>query len=162
MVRNTRQGWAIFAVMMIVLVGMIAAVYAFEARGVPQEAAAGAQLKTVASGAAAQPGGNMEGKEDRFGIGSSAMFAAITTGTSTGSVNSMHDSYTPLGGMVPLVLMHLGRCLRRRRGASSTGSLSHHRESSYGPMVGEHPEYLGKKIEMYEMKMATLIILIPV
>ena len=164
MVGNARQGWAIFAVMMIVLVGMITAAYAFEARGVPQEAAAGANLKAVASGATAQPGGNMEGKEGRFGIGSSAMFAAITTGTSTGSVNSMHDSYTPLGGMVPLVMIQLGEVIFGGVGAGLYGILVFAIIAVFiaGLMVGRTPEYLGKKIEMYEMKMATLIILIPV
>ena len=129
MVRNTRQGWAVFAVMMIVLVGLIAAAYAFEAHGVPQEAAAGADLQAVASGATAQPGGNMEGKETRFGIGSSAMFAAITTGTSTGSVNSMHDSFTPLGGMVPARPDPVGRGGLRRRGSGPLRDpcLCHHR-----------------------------------
>jgi potassium-transporting ATPase potassium-binding subunit len=164
MVRNTRQGWTVFAVMMIVLVGLIAAAYAFEARGVPQEAAAGADLQAVASGATAQPGGNMEGKETRFGIGGSAMFAAITTGTSTGSVDSMHDSYTPLGGMVPLVLIQLGEVIFGGAGAGLYGMLVFAIIAVFiaGLMVGRTPEYLGKKIETYEMKMATLIILIPV
>ncbi len=164
MVRNTRQGWAVFAVMMIVLLGMIAAAYAFEAGGVPQEAAAGADLHPVAAGANAQPGGNMEGKETRFGISGSAMFAAITTGTSTGSVNSMHDSFTPLGGMVPLVLIQLGEVVFGGVGAGLYGILVFAIIAVFiaGLMVGRTPEYLGKKIETYEMKMATLIILIPV
>ncbi len=164
MVRNTRQGWTVFAVMMIVLVGLMAAAYAFEARGVPQEAAAGADLQAVVSGTTAQPGGNMEGKETRFGIGGSAMFAAITTGTSTGSVNSMHDSFTPLGGMVPLVLIQLGEVIFGGAGAGLYGMLVFAIIAVFiaGLMVGRTPEYLGKKIETYEMKMATLIILIPV
>ena len=164
MVRNNRQGWAVFAVMMIVLVGLIAATYAFEAHGVPQEAAAGADLQAVASGVTAQPGGNMEGKETRFGIGSSAMFAAITTGTSSGSVNSMHDSFTPLGGMVPLVLIQLGEVVFGGVGSGLYGILVFAIIAVFiaGLMVGRTPEYLGKKIEMYEMKMASLIILIPV
>jgi K+-transporting ATPase ATPase A chain len=164
MVRNKRQGWAVFAVMMIVLVGMIAAAYAFEADGVPQQATAGADLNAVAAGTTAQPGGNMEGKETRFGIGTSAMFAAITTGTSTGSVNSMHDSFTPLGGMVPLVLIQLGEVIFGGVGAGLYGILVFAIIAVFiaGLMVGRTPEYLGKKIEVYEMKMATIIILIPV
>jgi potassium-transporting ATPase potassium-binding subunit len=164
MVRNTRQGWAIFGVMIIVLFGMLAALYAFEARGVPQEAAAGANVQAVTSGVTAQPGGNMEGKETRFGIGSSAAFAALTTGTSSGSVNSMHDSFTPLGGMIPLVLIQLGEVVFGGVGSGLYGMLVFAIIAVFiaGLMVGRTPEYLGKKIEMYEMKMATLIILIPV
>jgi K+-transporting ATPase ATPase A chain len=106
----------------------------------------------------------MEGKETRFGIGGSAMFAAITTGTSTGSVDSMHDSYTPLGGMVPLVLIQLGEVVFGGVGAGLYGILVFAIIAVFisGLMVGRTPEYLGKKIEMYEMKMATLVILIPV
>ncbi len=164
MVGNTRQGWAVFGVMMIVLVGMILAAYAFEARGVPQEAAAGADIHAVTSGQAAQPGGNMEGKETRFGIGISAMWAASTAATSNGSVNSMHDSYTPLGGMVPLVLIELGEVIFGGVGSGLYGILVFAIIAVFiaGLMVGRTPEYLGKKIEVYEMKMAALIILIPV
>ncbi len=135
MVRNTRQGWTVFAVMMIILVGLIAAAYAFEARGVPQEAAAGARPPSGRLGQTAQPGGNMEGKETRFGIGVSGQFAAVTTGTSTGSVNSMHDSYTPLGGMVPLGAHPTGRGgLRGRGGRASTGSLCSPSSRSSSPV----------------------------
>jgi K+-transporting ATPase ATPase A chain len=164
MVGNTRQGWAVFGVMMIVLVGMILAAYAFEARGVPQEAAAGADIHAVTSGQPAQPGGNMEGKETRFGIGISAMWAASTAATSNGSVNSMHDSYTPLGGMVPLVLIELGEVIFGGVGSGLYGILVFAIIAVFiaGLMVGRTPEYLGKKIEVYEMKMAALIILIPV
>jgi K+-transporting ATPase ATPase A chain len=164
MVGNTRQGWTVFAVMMVVLVGMVAAVYAFEASGVPQEAAAGADIQAVASGAGAQPGGNMEGKETRFGIGGSATWAAVTAATSNGSVNSMHDSYTPLGGMVPLILIQLGEVIFGGVGSGLYGILVFAIIAVFiaGLMVGRTPEYLGKKIEMYEMKMAAIIILIPV
>ncbi len=164
MVRNTRQGWTVFAVMIIMMVGLMAAVYAFEAQGVPREAAAGADLHVVTSGISAQPGGNMEGKETRFGIGASTMFAAVTTGTSTGSVNSMHDSYTPLGGMVPLLLIQLGEVVFGGAGAGLYGILVFAIIAVFiaGLMVGRTPEYLGKKIEVYEMKMASLIILMPV
>jgi K+-transporting ATPase ATPase A chain len=164
MVGNTKQGWAIFGVMMIVLVGMIVAAYAFEATGVPQETAAGADTHAVASGMTAQPGGNMEGKETRFGIGGSAPWAAATAATSNGSVNSMHDSYTPLGGMIPLVLIQFGEVIFGGVGSGLYGILVFAIIAVFiaGLMVGRTPEYLGKKIEMYEMKMAALIILIPV
>jgi K+-transporting ATPase ATPase A chain len=164
MVGNTRQGWAVFGVMMILLVALMAVAYTYEAKGVPQEARAGADLTAVASGPAAQPGGNMEGKEVRFGIGGSSMFAAITTGTSTGSVDSSHDSFTPLGGMVPLVLIQLGEVVFGGCGAGLYGILVFAIIAVFiaGLMVGRTPEYLGKKIEMYEMKMATLVFLIPV
>jgi potassium-transporting ATPase potassium-binding subunit len=164
MVGNVKQGWAVFAVMLIVLVGMIVAAYAFEARGVPQEATAGADLQAVTSGQHAQPGGNMEGKEARFGIGVSATWAAATAATSNGSVDSMHDSYTPLGGMVPLVLVQLGEVIFGGVGSGLYGILVFAIIAVFiaGLMVGRTPEYLGKKIETYEMKMAALIILIPV
>jgi potassium-transporting ATPase potassium-binding subunit len=164
MVGNTRQGWAVFAVMIIVLVGLIVAAYAFEAKGVPQEAAAGADIQAVTSGPDAQPGGNMEGKETRFGLGASAAWAAVTAATSNGSVDSMHDSYTPLGGMVPLVLIQLGEVIFGGVGSGLYGILVFAIIAVFiaGLMVGRTPEYLGKKIETYEMKMAALIILIPV
>ena len=164
MVGNARQGWAIFGVMMIVLVAMFAAAYALEARGVPQEAAAGANIRAVTAGPTAQAGGNMEGKETRFGVSGSTAFAVITTGTSTGAVNSMHDSYTPLGGMIPLVLIQFGEVIFGGVGSGLYGILVFAIIAVFiaGLMVGRTPEYLGKKIEMYEMKMATLIILIPV
>jgi potassium-transporting ATPase potassium-binding subunit len=143
---------------------MVAAAYAFEAKGVPQEAAAGANIQAVSSGANAQPGGNMEGKETRFGIGLSATWAAATAATSNGSVDSMHDSYTPLGGMVPLILIELGEVIFGGVGSGLYGILVFAIIAVFiaGLMVGRTPEYLGKKIEMYEMKMAALIILIPV
>ena len=111
MVGNTKQGWAVLAAMTIVLLGMVAAAYYFEQKGVPQVAAAGVQLHAVSGTTTAKPGGNMEGKEVRFGIANSALWASATTGASNGSVNSMHDSFTPLGGLVPLVTIHLGEVI---------------------------------------------------
>jgi K+-transporting ATPase ATPase A chain len=164
MVGNTRQGWTVLSVMLIVLMVMIAATYAFEAQGVPQQAAAGADIQAVVSGPGAQAGGNMEGKETRFGIGASAAWAAATAATSNGSVNSMHDSYTPLGGMVPLLLIQLGEVIFGGVGSGLYGILIFAIIAVFiaGLMVGRTPEYLGKKIETYEMKMASLVILVPV
>ena len=110
------------------------------------------------------PGGNMEGKEVRFGVANSALWATATTAASNGSVNSMHDSYTPLGGMVPLWLMQLGEVIYGGVGSGLYGMLAFVIVAVFvaGLMVGRTPEYLGKKIEAYEMKMASLILLIPV
>ena len=164
MVGNKKQGWAVLAAMTIMLIGMVAAAYYFEQQGVPQEAAAGAQLHAVATTATAQPGGNMEGKEVRFGIANSALWAAVTTGASNGSVNSMHDSFTPLGGMVPLLMIHFGEVVFGGVGSGLYVMLIFAIVAVFiaGLMVGRTPEYLGKKIEMYEMKMASLVLLIPV
>jgi K+-transporting ATPase ATPase A chain len=106
----------------------------------------------------------MEGKETRFGIGNSAAWAAATTGTSTGAVNSMHDSYTPLGGMIPMILIQLGEVIFGGVGSGLYGILIFAIIAVFiaGLMVGRTPEYLGKKIESYEMKMASLVILVPV
>jgi len=164
MVGNTKQGWAVLAAMTIVLLGMMIAVYHFEQQGVPQEAAAGAQLHAMSGTTTAQPGGNMEGKEVRFGIADSSIYTAATTGASNGSVNSMLDSFTPLGGLVPLVLLDLGEVIFGGVGSGLYGMLILAIVAVFiaGLMVGRTPEYLGKKIEMYEMKMASLIILIPI
>jgi K+-transporting ATPase ATPase A chain len=110
------------------------------------------------------PGGNMEGKEARFGIANSALWATATTVASNGSVNSMHDSYTPLGGLVPLWSMQLGEIIYGGVGSGLYGMLAFVIVAVFvaGLMVGRTPEYLGKKIEAYEMKMASLMILIPV
>jgi K+-transporting ATPase ATPase A chain len=112
---------------------------------------------------AVQPGGNMEGKEVRFGIASSALWATATTSASNGSVNSMHDSFTPIGGLVPMWLMQLGEVVYGGVGSGLYGMLVFAIVAVFvaGLMVGRTPEYLGKKIEAYEMKMASLIILIP-
>jgi K+-transporting ATPase ATPase A chain len=110
-----------------------------------------------------QPGGNMEGKEARFGIATSALWATATTAASNGSVNSMHDSYTPLGGMVPMWLMQLGEIIYGGVGSGLYGMLIFAIIAVFvaGLMVGRTPEYLGKKIESFEMKMSSLVILIP-
>ena len=112
---------------------------------------------------ALQSGGNMEGKEVRFGIANSALWATATTAASNGSVNSMHDSFTPLGGLVPMWLMQLGEVIFGGVGSGLYGMLMFAIVAVFvaGLMVGRTPEYLGKKIEAYEMKMASLVILIP-
>lgn len=164
MVGNTKQGWVVLAAMTIILVGMISAAYYFEQHGVPQVAQLGANLDAAGGATPAQPGGNMEGKEVRFGIANSAAWASATTGASNGSVNSMHDSFTPLGGLVPLVMIQLGEVVFGGVGSGLYVMLVFAIVAVFiaGLMVGRTPEYLGKKIEMYEMKMASLIILIPV
>jgi K+-transporting ATPase ATPase A chain len=158
MVGNTRQGWAILAAMLVLMVGFTALAYSAEAAGNPRLAALG--VNQTAS--ALQPGGNMEGKELRFGIAPSATFATITTGTSSGAINSTHDSFTPLGGLILLVMMQLGEVAPGGVGSGLYGMLVFVLIAVFvaGLMVGRTPEYLGKKIEPFEMKMAALIILI--
>lgn len=158
MVGNTRQGWAILAAMLVLMVGFTALAYSAEAAGNPRLATLG--VNQTAS--ALQPGGNMEGKELRFGIAPSATFATITTGTSSGAINSTHDSFTPLGGLIPLVMMQLGEVAPGGVGSGLYGMLVFVLIAVFvaGLMVGRTPEYLGKKIEPFEMKMAALIILI--
>jgi K+-transporting ATPase ATPase A chain len=150
MVGDARQGWAILAAMLIVLAGFQLFGTWAEARGNPAVAALGA------------PGGNLEGKEVRFGVARSAMFAAATTATSSGAVNSMHGSYTPLGGLVPLFLMQFSETILGGVGSGLYGMLVFVIVAVFiaGLMVGRTPEYLGKKIEAYEVKMAALIVLI--
>ncbi len=159
MVGDRRQGVALLAVMTLVFVAFLGtAVYA-EQQGNSRLAALG-----IAQAASADhPGGNMEGKEMRFGIVNSALWATATTAASNGSVNSMHDSYTPLGGLAPLLLMQLGEVIFGGVGSGLYGLLAFAIVAVFvaGLMVGRTPEYLGKKIEVFEMKMATLIILIP-
>jgi K+-transporting ATPase ATPase A chain len=159
LIGDTRQGWALLAAMSIVFVALLGACVYFEQQGTPQLAAAGADL--VAS--EAQSGGNMEGKETRFGIVNSALWATATTAASNGSVNSMHDSYTPLGGLVPLWLMQLGEVIFGGVGSGLYGMLVFVIVAVFiaGLMVGRTPEYLGKRIEAFEMKMAALAILLP-
>jgi potassium-transporting ATPase potassium-binding subunit len=158
MVGDTRQGWALLAVMMLILVVGMVGTYAAESAGNPALATLGVDMKA----SDLQPGGNMEGKEVRFGIARSALFATATTATSTGAVDSMHDSFTPLGGMVPLVMMHLGEVVLGGVGSGLYGMLAFVIVAVFvaGLMVGRTPEYLGKKIEIYQMKMAALLILI--
>ncbi|MBX3056722.1 MAG: potassium-transporting ATPase subunit KdpA [Anaerolineae bacterium] len=159
MVGDRRQGVALLAVMLIVFVGFLGTAVWAEQSGNPRLAALG--IDQTAS--AAQSGGNMEGKEARFGIANSALWATATTAASNGSVNSMHDSYTPLGGLAPLLLMQLGEVIFGGVGSGLYGLLAFAIAAVFvaGLMVGRTPEYLGKKIETFEMKMATLVILIP-
>jgi K+-transporting ATPase ATPase A chain len=158
MVGDTRQGWALLAAMLILLVALIVAAYAAEAAGNPKLTALGVD-QTAGN---LQPGGNMEGKEVRFGLANSSLWATVTTAASNGSVNSMHDSFTPLGGMVPLVMMMFGEVVFGGVGSGLYGMLVFVIVAVFvaGLMVGRTPEYLGKKIETYEMKMASLLILI--
>ncbi len=158
MVGDTRQGWAILAAMMVILVVFIFGAYAAEATGNPRLAALGADQTS----SEINPGGNMEGKEVRFGVPNSALWATATTAASNGSVNAMHDSFTPLGGLVPLVMMHFGEVVFGGVGSGLYGMLIFVIVAVFvaGLMVGRTPEYLGKKIEAYEMKMASLLILI--
>jgi len=159
MVRDTRQGWAILAAMTLILVACIAGIMAAEESGNPALAHAGADQSTSAG----SPGGNMEGKEARFGIGLSALWAAATTAASNGSVDAMHDSFTPLGGMIAMWLIQLGEVIYGGVGSGLYGMLAFAIIAVFvaGLMVGRTPEYLGKKIEAHEMKMASLIVLLP-
>lgn len=159
MVGDTRQGWAILAAMAIIFVVLLAGVFMAEQSGNP----AFTKLGVDQTASSLQPGGNMEGKETRYGIANSTLWAAATTAASNGSVNSMHDSYTPLGGLVPLWLMQLGEVIYGGVGSGLYGMLVFALVTVFiaGLMVGRTPEYLGKKIESYEMKMAVLVILIP-
>jgi potassium-transporting ATPase potassium-binding subunit len=158
MVGDQRQGWAVFAVMGILFLGGVVVAYWAEAAGNPAFAPLG--IDTAAS--ALQAGGNMEGKEVRFGIANSALFATITTDASCGAVNAMHDSFTPLGGLVPLFNIQLGEIIVGGVGAGLYGMLLFAIVAVFvaGLMVGRTPEYLGKKIEAKEVKMAMLAILI--
>ena len=158
LVGDTRQGWAILTAMLILLVVFIGIGYAAEASGNPYLTALGVDQ----TGSSLQPGGNMEGKELRFGPANSALWATVTTAASNGSVNSMHDSFTPIGGLVPLVMMMFGEVVFGGVGSGLYGMLIFVIVAVFvaGLMVGRTPEYLGKKIEAYEMKMASLLILI--
>ena len=158
MVGSTRQGWAIFAAMTIMFVGGLSLCYWSEAHGNPNVAKLGVMTQPTAG----QPGGNMEGKEVRFGIANSALFATVTTDASCGAVNSMHDSYTPLGGMVPLVNIMCDETIFGGVGAGLFGMLMYAVIAVFigGLMVGRTPEYVGKRIEKYEVRMAVLAVLI--
>jgi len=158
MVGDTRQGWAILAAMALLFVGELSIAVYNEQRGNPHVAALGVDQ----AASALQPGGNMEGKEARFGIGSSALFATLTTGTSCGAVNSMHDSFTPLGGFVPLFNMMLGEVVFGGVGTGLYSMLIFAIVGVFiaGLMIGRTPEYLGKKIEAFEMKMSSIAILV--
>jgi K+-transporting ATPase ATPase A chain len=159
MVGDTRQGWAILAAMTLILVALIFVVVPAEQTGNPALAA----LSVDQSASVSQSGGNMEGKETRFGITNSALWAAVTTAASNGSVNAMHDSFTPIGGLVPMWLMQLGEVVFGGNGSGLYGMIMFAIVAVFvaGLMIGRTPEYLGKKIEAYEMKMAAITILIP-
>jgi potassium-transporting ATPase potassium-binding subunit len=153
MIGDTRQGWALLAAMSILFVGFLAVCVLSEQAGNPILAKLGVE----------QPLGNMEGKEVRFGVVNSALWATATTAASNGSVNAMHDSFTPLGGLVPMVLMQLGEIIFGGVGSGLYGMLVFAIVAVFvaGLMVGRTPEYVGKKIEAYEMKMASLAVLFP-
>ena len=159
MVGDTRQGWAILAAMTLILVALIFVEVPLEQIGNP----ALASLSVDQSATVSQSGGNMEGKETRFGITNSALWAIVTTAASNGSVNAMHDSFTPIGGMIPLWLMQLGEVIFGGVGSGLYGMIMFAIVAVFvsGLMIGRTPEYLGKKIEAYEMKMAAITILIP-
>lgn len=159
MVGDTRQGWALLAAMFVIFLPLLWLCVSQEQGGNP----ALASLPIDHAASALQAGGNMEGKEVRFGIANSALWATATTAASNGSVNAMHDSFTPLGGLVPLVLMQLGEIIFGGAGSGLYGMLMFAIVAVFvgGLMVGRTPEYLGKKIEAYEMKMASLVILVP-
>ena len=160
MVKDTRQGWAVLAAMTVIFVALLAVLRRGRAGGQPGPGEAG---RRPAAQPRSQSGGNMEGKEVRFGIANSALWATATTAASNGSVNSMHDSFTPLGGLVPMWLMQLGEVVFGGVGSGLYGMLVFAIIAVFvaGLMVGRTPEYLGKKIEAFEMKMAALVILIP-
>jgi potassium-transporting ATPase potassium-binding subunit len=157
MVNDVRQGWAVFAAMALIFVVMLGLAVQAEQAGNP----AFSKLGIDQAASALQPGGNMEGKEVRFGIANSALWATATTAASNGSVNSMHDSYTPLGGFVALFMIHLGEVVFGGVGSGLYGMLVFVIVAVFvaGLLVGRTPEYLGHKIEAYEMKMASLLIL---
>jgi K+-transporting ATPase ATPase A chain len=157
MVGDTRQGWTVLAAMTVIFVVLLGTCYLAEQNG-----AVFVKQGVDHTASALQSGGNMEGKETRFGIASSAIWATATTSASNGSVNSMHDSYTPIGGLVPMWLMQLGEVVYGGVGSGLYGMLMFAIVAVFvaGLMVGRTPEYLGKKIEAYEMKMASLVILI--
>ena len=158
LVKDMRQGWTILGVMTVLFVAGAVAAMTFEQQGNPQFAALGVDQ----TAGALQAGGNMEGKEMRFGISASGLFAAITTAASCGAVNTMHDSLTPLGGLVPLVNMQLGEVVFGGAGSGLYGMLVFAILAVFiaGLMIGRTPEYLGKKIEAHEMKMTSIAILV--
>jgi K+-transporting ATPase ATPase A chain len=156
-VGDSRQGWAVLAAMTVIFLGAEIAATAFEQQGNPKLAALGADQ----TASALQSGGNMEGKETRYGIGASALWAVATTSASNGSVNSMHDSYTPLGGLVPMWMMQLGEVVFGGVGSGLYGMLVFALMAVFvaGLMIGRTPEYLGKKIEAFDIKMVSIVIL---
>jgi K+-transporting ATPase ATPase A chain len=160
MAKDTKQGWALLTAMTLIFVVMLSIAVWAEQRGNPVLT----HLGVDQTASATQPGGNMEGKEVRFGITNSALWATATTSASNGSVNSMHDSFTAIGGLVPMWMMQLGEVVFGGVGSGLYGMLAFVIVAVFiaGLMIGRTPEYLGKKIESYEMKMASLMVLIPV
>jgi potassium-transporting ATPase potassium-binding subunit len=156
MTGSQRHGWAVWAAMAFLFLVGVTATYWAEARGNPGLAGVDQAASTL------QPGGNMEGKEVRFGIANSALFATVTTDASCGAVNGMHDSFTPLGGMIPLINIMLGEVVFGGVGAGLYGIIVFVILAVFiaGLMVGRTPEYLGKKIESYDVKMAMLAVLV--
>ncbi|HVS88766.1 MAG TPA: potassium-transporting ATPase subunit KdpA [Candidatus Acidoferrum sp.] len=156
MTGSPRHGWAVWAAMAALFFAGVTTAYWAEARGNPLLASADQRVSAL------QPGGNMEGKETRFGIANSALFATVTTDASCGAVNSMHDSFTPLGGMIPLLNIMLGEVIFGGVGAGLYGMLVFVILAVFiaGLMVGRTPEYLGKKIESFDVKMAMLSVLV--
>ncbi len=159
MVRDRKQGWALLATMLVIFIPCLLIVTNMEQKGNPLLDKIGINQSATAF----QPGGNMEGKEIRFGIANSAIWAVATTSASNGSVNAMHDSYTPLGGMIPMWLIQLGEVIFGGVGCGLYGMIAFVIIAVFiaGLMIGRTPEYLGKKIEAHEMKMASLMALIP-
>ena len=158
MTGDTRQGWAVLIAMLVIVMVFSGLAFVAEASPNPQIGMLGIDQ----SPGELQSGGNMEGKETRNGVASSALFATLTTATSSGAINSMHDSFSPLGGMVLLLMMQLSEVALGGVGSGLYGMLIFVIVAVFiaGLMVGRTPEYLGKKIEPFEMKMASLIILI--
>jgi potassium-transporting ATPase potassium-binding subunit len=158
MVGDLRQGWAVLAAMTVLFVVFVVPVTVFEQQGNPALSSLGVDQRMSAT----QSGGSMEGKEVRFGIAASTLFATITTAASCGAVNAMHDSFTPMGGAVPLVLMQLGEVVFGGVGSGLYGMLVFAILAVFiaGLMIGRTPEYLGKKIESHEMKMVSMAILV--
>jgi len=158
MVSDQRQGWAVLAAMTLLFVVMVIPVTHYEQLGNPLLTPLGVDQMASMT----QSGGNMEGKEVRFGIAASSLFATITTAASCGAVNAMHDSFTPLGGAVPLVMIQLGEVVFGGVGSGLYGMLIFAIMAVFiaGLMIGRTPEYLGKKIEIFEMKMVSIAILV--
>ena len=163
MVGDRRQGRAVFLAMNVLFVPLLVLCLWSEQRGNPVLSPLGVDQAVQGVTGALSPGGNMEGKELRFGITESALWATATTAASNGSVNAMHDSFTPLGGLVPMWLMQLGEIVYGGVGSGLYGMLMYAIIAVFisGLMVGRTPEFLGKKIEAFEMKMASLVILLP-
>jgi K+-transporting ATPase ATPase A chain len=159
MIGDTRQGWALLAAMTIVFVALLPATYIAEQTGNPALTVLGADQVPSAT----NPGGNMEGKEVRIGVANSALWATATTAASNGSVNAMHDSFTPLGGLIPMWLIQLSEVIYGGVGSGLYGMIVYAIVAVFiaGLMIGRTPEYLGKKIGAFEIKMASIAILIP-